>query len=250
MEALGISGIPVLAERGREGGWKLAEGYRTSLTGMNPKEIAALLLPADPAILQALGIQGEFTSAVRKLQAAATKQPVTPFSFLSERIHIDGTGWHPSGETYPCLTSLQEAVWESRMVRITYLRSGESTERLIAPLGLVAKRGVWYAVAETGGELRTYRVSRITSAEVTDEIFDRPEDFHLADYWEASIRSFKSSLPRYAASLFVQNDTIKDLQLERYVSILQQSPSSSPGWISVEAEFNTPESAVRIILSL
>ncbi|NQX44847.1 HTH domain-containing protein [Paenibacillus tritici] len=97
MEALSFSGIPVLAERGREGGWKLAEGYRTSLTGMNPKEIAALLLPADPAILRALGIQEEFSSAARKLQAAATRQLVTPFSFLSQRIRIDGAGWHPCG---------------------------------------------------------------------------------------------------------------------------------------------------------
>lgn len=250
MEALGMSGIPILAERGREGGWKLAEGYRTSLNGMNPKEIAALLLPVDPSILQALGIQGEFTSAVRKLQAAASKQPVTPFSFLRERIHIDGAGWHPSGETYPCLTSIQEAVWESHKVRITYLRGAEYTERLIAPLGLVAKRGVWYVVAESGGELRTYRVSRITGAEVTFELFDRPEDFHLSDYWEASIRSFKSSLPRYSASLLVKEGMIKDLQQERYVSILEHTPSSCPGWISVEAEFNTLESAVRIILSL
>jgi predicted DNA-binding transcriptional regulator YafY len=250
MESLSISGIPVLAERGREGGWKLAEGYRTSLTGMNSKEIAALLLPADPHILQALGIEEDFSSAFRKLQAAASGQSVTPFSFLSERIHIDGAGWHPSRETHPCLTSLQEAVWETRKVRITYVRGEESTERLIAPLGLVAKRGVWYVVADTGGELRTYRVSRITSAEVTDDIFNRPADFHLANYWEASTLAFKSALPRYPAKLYVLDSNMRALQQERYVSILQQSASNRPGWLSCEVEFNTPESAARIILSL
>lgn len=33
------SGIPVFAERGREGSWMLTEGYRTSLTGMKPKKL-------------------------------------------------------------------------------------------------------------------------------------------------------------------------------------------------------------------
>ncbi|WP_339218786.1 YafY family protein [Paenibacillus sp. FSL H8-0332] len=250
MEALSFSGIPVLAERGREGGWKLAEGYRNSLTGMNTKEIAALLVPADPAILRALGIQEEFSSAARKLQAVATRQPVTPFSFLSQRIHIDGAGWHPSGETYPSLSALQGALWENRKVRITYLRGEDTAERLVSPLGLVVKRGVWYLVAGHDGELRTYRVSRITEAKVTEESFEQPEDFDLPHYWEASTAAFKSALPRYPASLLVRDLTMKELQKERYVTLLHQEPSEAPGWIRAEAEFNTPESACRIILSL
>ncbi|MEK4515215.1 YafY family protein [Paenibacillus sp. FSL H8-0122] len=250
MEALSFSGIPVLAERGREGGWRLAEGYRNSLTGMNTKEIAALLVPADPAILHALGIQEEFSSAARKLQAVATRQPVTPFSFLSQRIHIDGAGWHPSGETYPCLTALQGALWENRKVSITYLRGEDAAERLVAPLGLVVKRGVWYLVAGHDSELRTYRVSRITEAKVTDELFELPEDFDLSRYWETSTAAFKSALPRYPSSLLVREQTMKELQKERYVALLHKEPSEAPGWIRAEVEFNTPESACRIILSL
>ncbi|MEK4851207.1 YafY family protein [Paenibacillus sp. FSL H7-0756] len=250
MEALSFSGIPVLAERGREGGWKLAEGYRNSLSGMNTKEIAALLVPADPAILRALGIQEEFSSAARKLQAAATRQPLTPFSFLSQRIHIDGAGWHSSGETYPCLPALQEALWENLRVSITYLRGEDAAERLVAPLGLVVKRGVWYLVAGHDSELRTYRVSRITEAKVTNESFEQPEDFVLSEYWETSTAAFKSALPRYPASLLVRDHTMKELQRERYVALLHQEPSEAPGWIRAEAEFNTPESACRIILSL
>lgn len=249
MEALGTAGIPVLAERGREGGWRLAEGYRTSLTGMNPGEIAALLLPADPAILQALDLQDEFSSATRKLQAAAQKQPSTPLSFLSERVHIDGAGWHPSGEVYPCLTALQQAVWENRKVRITYVRGENIAERLISPLGLVVKRGVWYVAAGTEDGMRTYRVSRITSAEVTDELVVRPADFNLAEYWESSTAAFKSALPRYPASLLVQERAMKELQRERYVRILDQKPAAG-NWYEVEAEFHTPESAARIIMSL
>ncbi|WP_238650078.1 helix-turn-helix transcriptional regulator [Paenibacillus piscarius] len=250
MEALGTAGIPVLAERGREGGWRLAEGYRTSLTGMNPGEIAALLLPADPAILQALDIEEEFSSAARKLQAAAMRQPSALTGFLSERVHIDGAGWHPSGEVYPCLNALQQAVWEERQVHITYVRGEDTAKRTISPLGLVAKRGVWYVAADTEGGLRTYRVSRITGVEITGKPVVRPADFNLAEYWEASTAAFKSALPRYPASLLVKDSTMKELERERYVRILHQEPAADPGWIITETEFHTLESACKIILSL
>ncbi|MDF2663291.1 MAG: YafY family transcriptional regulator, partial [Paenibacillus sp.] len=39
MEALSAAGIPVYSERGSQGGWKLTEGYRTSLTGLKSEEL-------------------------------------------------------------------------------------------------------------------------------------------------------------------------------------------------------------------
>ncbi|WP_310829346.1 helix-turn-helix transcriptional regulator [Paenibacillus pedocola] len=249
MEALSSSGVPVLAERGRDGGWMLAEGYRTSLTGMKPNEIGSLLLTADASILEALGIQDDFSSAVRKLEAAAKPQD-SPLQFLSSRIHIDGAGWHPSGESYPFLTLLQEAIWENRKVSLTYSNGDECTVRLISPLGLVAKRGVWYVVAETSNGMRTYRVSRITDAQITRDMFTRPQGFELARYWEESTASFKSGLPRYPATLLILETALASLQQERYVSVTSIEPSFKAGWLTVLADFQTLESACKIILSL
>lgn len=250
MEALSASGVPVLAERGRDGGWMLTEGYRTTLTGMKPKEIGSLLLPADSTILKALGMEEDYTSAVRKLEAKASGSQLTPLHYLSQRVHIDGAGWRASAEVYPFLPLLQSAIWEDRKVHITYSRGDDLKERLISPLGLVAKRGVWYAAAESDGELRTYRVSRITRAEITDETFVRPEGFDLARYWEDSMASFQAALPRYPAQLQLRETSLKRLRGERYVTILNMQPAASPQWISVEAEFNTADSACSIILSL
>ncbi|WP_332258144.1 helix-turn-helix transcriptional regulator [Paenibacillus sp. HW567] len=250
MESLSASGVPVLAERGRDGGWMLSEGYRTSLTGMKPQEIGSLLLTADTAILNALGIQEDFSSAARKLEAASSKLPDSPLAYLNQRIHIDGAGWHPSSESYPFLSLLQEALWENRQVKISYMRDGECKERLISPLGLVAKRGVWYVVAGTEGEFRTFRVSRLASAEITEETFARPEGFELAAYWEQSTALFKSALPRFPAKLLVNGRAMEELERERYVSITNSSAAAQPEWLSVDAEFNTLDSACRIVLSL
>lgn len=249
MEALSASGIPILAERGREGGWMLTEGYRTSLTGMKPQEIGSLLLSADASIMKDLGIQDDYSSALLKLEAASSHRLSNPANYLSERIHIDGASWHPSDETYPFLSVLQRALWEDRKVKITYLRSNETTVRFIEPLGLVAKRGVWYVVAKSKDELRTFRVSRLVNVEETHEWFKRPDDFDLKQYWEESTTAFKAALPKYQVKLRVRASVLKELQRERFVSVQLIEPTSNAEWVNVDAEFNTIESACRIILS-
>ncbi|MBW4082867.1 YafY family protein [Paenibacillus sp. S150] len=250
MEALSASGIPVFAERGREGGWMLSEGYRTSLTGMKPQEIGSLLLAPDSSILKALGIEDDFSSAALKLEAASPSLHNSPLAYLNQRIHIDGAGWHPSGEAYPYLSLLQQAVWEDRKVKISYMRGEDSREYVISPLGLVAKRGVWYAAAENEGIIKTYRVSRLLYAEITGGFFTRPEGFALADYWQQSTAAFKAALPRYPAKLLVRAEAMKELERERYVTIRSSAESHRRGWLSAAADFHTIESACRIILSL
>ena len=249
MEALSASGVPVFAERGREGGWMLTEGYRTSLTGMKPKEIASLLLSADVSLLSDLSIHEDFSSAVRKLEAVSSPHTSNPAAYLSQRIHVDGASWHPSDEKYPFLSVLQDALWEDRKVKITYDLNNDPQTRLINPLGLVAKRGVWYVVAEREGELRTYRVSRLVKAEATNEYFQRPDSFDLKSYWEQSTIAFKASLPRYPAKLLVKAHVLKEFQRERFVTVTNIEQTTDSEWVNVEVEFNTVDSACRIVLS-
>jgi len=86
-------------------------------------------------------------------------------------------------------------VWQERRLRFTYQRGGgcDSVERLADPLGLVAKGSAWYLVAAVGGEIRSYRVSRVVEAELTDDPCIRPDDFDLAGYWEQSTVNFKGA---------------------------------------------------------
>lgn len=56
MDALSAAGIPVYADRGSNGGWMLAEGYRTTLTGMKATELLSLLLIPPPcSMISAFG---------------------------------------------------------------------------------------------------------------------------------------------------------------------------------------------------
>ena len=57
MDALSSAGVPVVAERGTGGGWRLIDGYETKLTGLTPAEIRSLFLARPPALLAELGLR-------------------------------------------------------------------------------------------------------------------------------------------------------------------------------------------------
>ncbi|KOR87709.1 helix-turn-helix transcriptional regulator [Paenibacillus solani] len=251
MESLSSAGIPVYAERGSLGGWVLEENYRTNLTGMTHDELISLLVTSHSPLIGDLGIRKHFDAAYQKLLASSPRSIRQDAEMIREKIHIDGAGWHSYRETHPYLTVLQEALWLDRITRIQYMKGEELVERIIHPLGLVAKRSTWYVVAESQGELRTYRVSRIVDAVMTEEAFERPADFNLADYWEESLARFMQNLPQYPAQVRMTVNLTERLQRERYVKILRcdiDNPQS--GWISADLEFNTLESATAILLSI
>jgi predicted DNA-binding transcriptional regulator YafY len=172
MEALSAAGVPVFAERGSNGGWCLSEGYRTTLTGMKTVEIISLLLSNPSNLLDDLGIRNDFDMAFLKLLAESPVTIQQDADIVRQRIHIDGAGWHQSNETFPYLTTVQ------------YQREKDIVERIVNPLLLVAKRSIWYVLAEIEGEFRTYRVSRLVDAHLVEESFERPHNFNLAQYWE------------------------------------------------------------------
>ena len=169
IEALSGAGIPVYAARGRHGGVALVEGYRTRLTGMTAEEAEALFLSGVPGPAAELGLGTVMAAARLKVLAALPPELRSRASRLVERFHLDVTGWFHTGEEAPLLGTLSEAVWEGRAVDVVYDRGDRSVDRRIHPLGLVLKAGIWYVVAETDGQVRTYRVARVRSATVTDE---------------------------------------------------------------------------------
>ncbi|HEX8186484.1 MAG TPA: YafY family protein, partial [Blastocatellia bacterium] len=180
MDALSGAGIPVFAERGSGGGWALMEEYRTNLTGLNKDEIQALFLVNPSRLLADLGLGKASDAALIKLRAALPSVSRDEAEYARQRIYVDLAGWNHSQETIPHLPALQEAIWRERKLRFTYERTGcDGVERLVDPLGLVAKGSAWYLVAAVEGETRSYRISRVKDVEIMDEPCARPEGFDL-----------------------------------------------------------------------
>lgn len=251
MEALAIAGVPVVAERGSRGGWSLPDGYQTKLTGLDPDEIQALFLTQPSALLADLGIKETADAAQLKLLAALTPTSRQNADYVRQRIHLDPAAWQPSGEDLSQLTSIQEAIFADRKLHLTY-QQGESAavERLVDPLGLVAKGNTWYLVAAVDGKARTYRVSRVREARPAELPSARPAGFDLAAHWAESASSFVASLPRYHATVRIGPSVLPSIRLVagRFVRTVQIDPPGPDGWSRAILQFDSEGAACSYLL--
>jgi predicted DNA-binding transcriptional regulator YafY len=250
MEALSMAGIPVVAERGKGGGWSLLEGYRTSLTGLHPHEIDALFVTRSSEKLADLGM--EDGQSWLKLLAALPHMQQRQAHDVRQRIYIDTENWKQTRDPMPFLPTVQEAVWQNQRLSVQYQRGdGSVRERIINPLGLVAKGSQWYLVAQTDGDIRTYRISRILGAKTLPETFERPSDFDLATYWQQSTREFVRTLPEYRLKVETHHDNIPFLKMAGWYSRVEGiSEPDERGCIVATVISETEIEALAYVLSL
>lgn len=219
VEALGASGIPVHADRGPAGGFRLVDGYRTRLTGLTDVQAGSLFLAGAPGPARDLGLGADLTAAQLKLEAALPAELADRARRIQQRFHLDAPAWFRDADPVPHLAQIAEAVWEQRILKTHYRRWRGAVHRTLWPLGLVLKGGIWYLVARAAeaeaeaegeegavsvpgkaeGAVRTYRVGRFLAVDTPGERFERPEGFELTAYWEESARRLEAATRRQTA---------------------------------------------------
>ncbi|MBH5334482.1 WYL domain-containing protein [Streptomyces pactum] len=194
--ALSEAGVPVYADRGRAGGYRLIGGYRTRLTGLGRTEAETLFLSGVPSALREMGLDDAASAARLKVSAALRPELRDAADGAAQRFHLDAPGWWQEPTTPELLPAVAEAVWDDRRIGVRYRRKDTEVVRELEPYGLVLKAGVWYLAARAGADLRVYRVDRFTAVEPRAERFDRPPDFDLPRFWAERADEFARSLLR------------------------------------------------------
>lgn len=198
--ALNTAGVPVVTESGPNGGCWLLDGYRFPLRGLSAEEASALLMLGVPAAVAELGLADALAAAQRKISATSGDGASGP-----ALVHLDMPRWFHGAEHVPHLPALASAVRERRQLRLGYRRGddGPETTRVVSPLGLVNKAGVWYLVAVAAGrdEPVVFRAGRIVTARVLADTFARPPGFDLAAFWAGWSASFQESRPKVEVRL-------------------------------------------------
>jgi predicted DNA-binding transcriptional regulator YafY len=261
VDALSASGVPIYADRGPHGGIRLVDGYRTRLTGMTADEAEALFLSGLPGPAAELGLGTVVAAARLKVLASLPVELRARASRLVERFHLDAASWYHAGEPVPFLGALAEGVWESRRLRIGYNRGDRTVERVVEPLGLVLKAGVWYFVAAADGQPRTYRVSRVADVVDLGEAFDRPAGFELAAFWAEASAAYERDTPRVEVVLRIGADRVerlRDVIGERPFGTLRridgaddpEGTDDPDGWLRVRVTLDWPGEASSQILAV
>ncbi|MFG1911828.1 helix-turn-helix transcriptional regulator [Kribbella sp. NPDC048928] len=245
LDALSLAGVPVYSIRGRGGGWALLPDYRSRLTGLTPSEVMSVFVGATAHVLADLGLDASSDLAVTKLIASLPEGTRREAEYARQRLLIDHAGWDDRREIPRWLDLSRQALWEERQLSITYGDGQDGRGPFaVAPLGLVAKTRTWYLVAaRTDGRLRTYRLSRVTSAELTNDTFTRPAGFDLAAYWAQSQRDFQALRPSYPIVLKVRDHAVR-----RFRPIEPLLPTDD-GWWIVRADLESPHEACAAVLA-
>lgn len=178
-------GIPVEAERGRHGSYRLRPGFK----------LPPLMFTEDEALALTLGLLAArklgLTAAAPAVEGALAKiERVLPLA-LRERVQavqetlildLTHTGPTPGSEV---VVTLSAAAQQQRRVLMSYSSwQAEITDRSVDIYGIVYRSGFWYAVGycHLRAGIRVFRLDRILQAELRDETFERPAGFDSLEY--------------------------------------------------------------------
>ena len=194
IDALAAAGIPVYADRGAEGGYRLLDGYRVRLNGLSQPEAEALFMTGLPGPAAALGLEPATLAAQTKLMAALPANLRPNAGRMQQRFYLDAPGWFGEAEQPKHLRAIADAVLRENLIEIRYQSWRAEKRRRVAPLGLVLKGGNWYLAGHIDGSARTYRVARVLDCSVLDERFTRPAGFDLTAYWQAATMRLEAEM--------------------------------------------------------
>ncbi len=253
IDALAAAGIPVYSERGPEGGYRLLDGYRVRLNGMSPEEAEALVFSGMSGPAAILGLGSILAAAQNKLVVALPESLRKGAEEMRQRFHLDASAWFDEPEEPPFIREIAEAVWRSLVIRMSYRSWYAEKARISRPIGLILKNGAWYMAALTEGSVRTYRVSRIQTLEVTTESFTRPSDFDLASYWQENAKRLEREMYPELATVRVSErgfHILKGISPAYGRAHMKVSDPDANGWRTVTLPSGTTEQAIYEFLRL
>lgn len=221
IDALSSIGVPIFADRGANGGINLLGDYKTSLTGINNDELLSLFIPTGDKILEDLGIGNLKDSTMLKLLGNSSPNQMKEIENIQNYFYIDMYAWNDTATSVniSILSTLQNAIWNSRSIKILYRKINETKEIVLNPLGLVCKRGVWYLAAVDQKVVKIYKVVSIESAFLMNDNFDRPSDFNLKDFWKSSTSNFKSLIPKFTFIFKINSSILNHIKERQFITI-------------------------------
>ena len=178
-------GIPVEANIGRHGGYRLRPGFKLPPLMFTEEEATAIMLGLLGTSWLEIGqssvaVEGALAKVSRVLPRQARERLQTMSSHLAF--------FSPHQESQPDISlviSLSEAIGQQQRIAITYHSlHNQVTYRKVEPYGMIGWNGRWYLVGYCclRRDHRTFRLDRIQQVEMLAESFVRPENFDCRTY--------------------------------------------------------------------
>jgi predicted DNA-binding transcriptional regulator YafY len=168
IETLSAAGIPIYTTKGNGGGVSLMDGYVLNKATVSSEEQEQILLALQSLSKTELS---ESDTALAKLKSFFGKQS-------TDWLEVDFSSWRNPQFDKARFELLKQSIIERMVISILYAGSnGETAERKVEPVKLLFKARAWYlqAFCLLKQDYRTFKVTRILSAELTSETFNERE---------------------------------------------------------------------------
>ena len=230
-------GIPVEAERGPAGGYRLRPGYRLPPLMLTATEATAVALGLIAARRDGLDADG----ALAKIRRVLPDEVRLRVEALEQMLGFTGApheAMPPKGEH---LLLLAEAARRGRRVRGRYTASdGVESERELSPYGVVSHRGRWYVPAHDHGRnaLRALRADRFSTVRLGGAGIPPPANFDAIEFvsrtlarvpWTHEVEVLLHTAPGAAAERFPP--TLAELEPEGEHTVLRMR-ADSLDWVA------------------
>jgi predicted DNA-binding transcriptional regulator YafY len=184
IDFLSAQGVPLWQQEGRFG---LNRSRYLATVHLSYQEAIALVLAG---LLLARSLDERNPHVIAALRRLATTLPDIPSAHLkraAERVEA----YRANPIQVAVLETIAEGWGSGRKVRVAYRspRSGELYQRVIAPYALEPMASAIYIICydDWAGDIRTFKLARLESAQLLDESYTIPIDFdpdeHLASSW-------------------------------------------------------------------
>jgi len=200
-------GIPIEAERGRNGAYVLSAGFKLPPMMFTNEEALALTIGLISARnLNLADTDRAVESAFAKLERVMPLELKSHVRALTETITLDPNRASSTPPSEAVLSTMSSAAQLQQRVHIGYHpNQGEDTERDFDPYGLTYYLQKWYVVGycHLRQDLRSFRLDRITRIDTINAHFKRPEGFDPLAHMMQAI----ATLPRkYPFELLLKTD--------------------------------------------
>ncbi|MFJ7750759.1 helix-turn-helix transcriptional regulator [Arthrobacter sp. NPDC097144] len=247
VEALSAAGVPVYAERGRNGGIVLLPGSRLNASHLEPAEMEALSIPGlDRVQREQLGMAAAHEMATAKIAArrasAATSKPG-----LANLVIVENASWLTAAGESTDVAALALDLRGRNRLRVRYRRSGtqRATAMIVDPYGLASKAGRWYLVADHEQEPGLFNLDRLEGYEVLPHAAETRAGQDLHGVW-AVLKQRTENLGSVIIYTRLREDRC-DLVTRILGSRLVNIGPSSQGWCSADISYPDIESVRQLL---
>lgn len=200
-------GIPIEAERGRNGAYVLSAGFKLPpMMFTNEESIALTVGLISARRLNLADTDRAVESALAKLERVMPLDLKSRVRALTETITLDPNAAASTPPSEVVLTAMSSAAQLQQRVHIQYHSpQGEDTARDFDPYGLTYYLQRWYVVGycHLRQDLRSFRLDRITQINAVNVKFEKPDHFDPLAYLMQAI----TIMPRkYAFELLLKTD--------------------------------------------